>query len=173
MEARYNDHISMRKSPIAGQNPVLTKTADYALRALLVLARHGVGRSMPAESISELTGTPPNYTSKTLYALARAGLLRSMRGPSGGFALMNAPEQITISQIADVFADPPSIPRCLLGTGMCDADNPCAAHEQWKRVTAAARAPLDTTTLADLLADAGPVAITTTEGRIPLRSGAA
>lgn len=163
----------MRKSSDYGQNPVLTKTADYALRALLVLARHGVGRAMPAEGISDMTGTPPNYTSKTLYALARAGLLRSMRGPSGGFALVSDPADITIAQIADVFADAPRIPRCLLGTGMCDSDHPCAAHEQWTRVAAAARAPLLTTTLADLLADAGPVALTTPQRRIPLRSGAA
>lgn len=165
METGFKHHISMRKSLVTSPNPVLTKTADYALRALLVLARHGVGRSLPAESISEQTGTPPNYTSKTLYALARAGLLRSTRGPHGGFALMNAPGEITIAQVADVFADPPGISRCLLGTTMCDATNPCAAHERWKRVTAAARAPLDTTTLADLLVDAGPAGTTTPAGR--------
>ena len=163
----------MRNSSIAVPTSVLTKTAEYALRSLLVLARHGVGRSMPAEQIAELTGTPPNYTSKTLYALARAGLLRSMRGPTGGFALINDPAEVSIARIADVFAEPASIPRCLMGTGACDAANPCAAHHQWKRLAAAARLPLVQTTLADLLADAEPVALPTSEGRIPLHSGAA
>lgn len=164
----------MRKSVLHGtQHPVLTKTGDYALRALLVLARHGVGRSMSADAIAELTGTPPNYTSKTLYALARAGLLRSMRGPTGGFALAVPPETVAIAQIADVFADPPARPRCLLGTGPCDSKNPCTAHAQWCRVASAAREPLLTTTIADLLADAGLVEASPSEGRIPLRSGAA
>ena len=163
----------MRNSPIGGRTPVLSKTADYALRALLVLARHGVGRTLSADTIAELTGTPPNYTGKTLYALARAGLLRSMRGPTGGFALAEDPASITIAEIADVFADPPATPRCLLGTGLCDAADPCAAHAHWKRVAAAARAPLVETTIASLLVDAGPVVVPTSEGRIPLRSGAA
>lgn len=164
----------MRNSVVPGnQHPVLTKTADYALRALLVLARHGVGRPMPADVIAEMTGTPPNYTSKTLYALARAGLLRSTRGPTGGFALVAGPETISIARIMDVFSDPPARPRCLLGTGPCDHTNPCAAHASWTRVASAVRQPLVTTTLADLLEDAGPVEVQPSEARIPLRSGAA
>lgn len=164
----------MRKSVLHGtQHPVLSKTTDYALRALLVLARHGAGRPMSADAIADLTGTPPNYTSKTLYALARAGLLRSMRGPSGGFSLAVPPGTITIAQIMDVFADPPAHPRCLMGARACDAENPCAAHAHWTRVTSAAREPLNTTTVADLLVDAEPVEERNTEVRIPLRSGAA
>lgn len=164
----------MRNSVAPGnQHPVLSKTADYALRALLVLARHGTGRSMPADVIAELTGTPPNYTSKTLYALARAGLLRSTRGPSGGFALAVGPDAISIARIMDVFSDPPVRPRCLLGTGPCDHRNPCAAHSSWTRVAAAVREPLVTTTLADLLEGAGPVEVPPSDARIHVRSGAA
>ena len=163
----------MRKSPSHGDHPVLTKTADYALRAILVLARHGRGRWMPADTIAELTGTPPNYTSKTLYALTRAGLLRSMRGPSGGFALTADPATVTVASIADVFAEPVQAPSCLLGARQCDGTNPCAAHHAWTRMTAAAREPLRTTTIADLLVDAEPVELTPQEDGIPLRSGAA
>lgn len=152
---------------------MLTKTADYALRALLVLARHGRGRWLPADTIAELTGTPPNYTSKTLYALARAGMLRSMRGPTGGFALAMDAAEITIASIADVFAEPATTPACLLGARPCNSEHPCAAHDQWVRMTTAAREPLRTTTVADLLVDAEPVELPPSEGRIPLRSGAA
>lgn len=152
---------------------MLTKTADYALRALLVLARHGRGRWLPADSIAELTGTPPNYTSKTLYALARAGLLRSMRGPTGGFALAVDPATVTVANIADVFAESVPAPRCLLGARPCDATDPCRAHEHWTRMTTAAREPLRTTTIADLLADAEPVEASRPDERIHLRSGVA
>lgn len=149
--------MGMRKSPSVGEHPVLSKTADYALRALLVLGRRGMTRPLPAEAIAELTGTPPNYTSKTLYALARAGLLRSMRGPTGGFALARPPEAITVAEIVDVFADAPRTPQCLLGTGPCNGANPCSAHLQWKHVTHAARAPFLATTIADLLVGAPPL----------------
>ena len=143
----------MRNSTDFGHHRVLSKTGDYALRALLVLARRGVGRPLSAEMLAELTGAPANYMGKTLHALARAGLVRGTRGPTGGFALVVAPEAITISRIADVFAEAPRLRRCLLGTGDCDAANPCAAHHRWTRVASATREPLTTTTLADLIAD--------------------
>lgn len=147
-----NHHIHMRNAPtFSREQPVLPRTADHALRALIVLARHGVGQSLSAVRICELTGTPRNYTGKTLHALARAGFLRSTRGPTGGFALLRQPSAITLADIADVFAESPRAPQCLLGTGPCDPEHPCAAHAQWMRVAAAARAPLKTTTIADLL----------------------
>ena len=132
---------------------MLSRTAEHALRALLVLARREDAQPMPAEAIAELTGTPANYLGKTLNTLAKAGLLRCIRGPAGGFALAVPAESITVARIADVFTEPPANPRCLLGTGACDAAAPCAAHRRWKRLCAAARAPLIATTLADLLAD--------------------
>ena len=144
----------MRNSTDFGDHRVLTKTGDYALRALLVLARRGVGRPLPADALAEATGAPANYMGKTLHALARAGLVRGTRGPTGGFALAVAPEAITIARIADVFAEPPAARRCLLGTGPCSATNPCGAHHRWMRVVTAMREPLATTTIADLLADA-------------------
>jgi Rrf2 family protein len=98
-----------------------------------------------------MTGTPANYLGKTLYALMKAGILRSTRGPSGGFALAIDPAALTISQIVDVFSEPIGAPRCLLGTGLCDSSRPCDAHFHWKRVTNAAREPLRTTTVTDLL----------------------
>jgi Rrf2 family protein len=147
--------MSMRNSPSVANYTVLSKTAEYALRALLVLARHGVGRHLPADVIADATGTPGNYLSKTLYALGKAGLVRGSRGPTGGFALAVDPGSLTIAGIASVFSEPPAAPRCLLGTGLCDASRPCAAHYHWKRVLTAAREPLRSTTIADLLADIG------------------
>lgn len=148
----------MRNSAAPATHPVLSKTADYALRALLALARHGGGRLLAAETLAELTGAPANYMGKTLNALARAGLLRSARGPSGGFSLAVPAQSITIARIADVFGEPAARPRCLLGARACDPDDPCSAHQRWMRVATEAREPLVTTTIADLLADAAPVA---------------
>ncbi|HEX6059854.1 MAG TPA: Rrf2 family transcriptional regulator [Gemmatimonadaceae bacterium] len=145
----------MRNSTELGGHRVLTKTGDYALRALLVLAQRGVGRPLPADALAYAIGAPTNYMGKTLHLLARAGLVRGIRGPSGGFALAVEPDTISLARIADVFGEAPASRRCLLGTGPCNAAAPCAAHGRWMRVVNATREPLATTTLADLLADAG------------------
>ncbi|HEX8906653.1 MAG TPA: Rrf2 family transcriptional regulator, partial [Longimicrobiaceae bacterium] len=68
---------------------MLSKTAEYALRALLVLARRGArgGAAVRAEEIADAVGAPRNYMSKTLHALAKQGFVASARGPLGGFTL--------------------------------------------------------------------------------------
>jgi len=130
---------------------MLSQTADHAIRALLALARHGAGRSMRVEEIADRTGAPRNYLGKTLNALVKEGILRSARGPTGGFALAVPIETISVGRIADLFGEARPSPRCLLGTGPCDRDHPCAAHARWSAMLASARHPLDRTTLAQLL----------------------
>src|SRR5688500_7837013 len=106
---------------------MLTQTADHALRALLALARQGGDRPLRVEELAVLTGAPRNYLGKTLGALVKAGLLRSARGPLGGFSLAVAPAQITVSRVVDLFAEPRVERRCLMGDRPCDAAHPCVA----------------------------------------------
>lgn len=138
----------MQKSRFPG-DPVLSKTADYALRALLVLARSD--RAVTADEIAGLTGAPANYLGKTLGTMARAGLVRAARGRTGGFSLAATADSITVARIAQVFSEPREHRQCLLGTGRCNAADPCGAHHRWKRLMAAVSEPLEATTIADLL----------------------
>jgi Rrf2 family protein len=132
---------------------VLSFTADYALRAILLLARHPGQRSLRADEIAHATGAPRNYMAKTLNALAKAGLVTSARGPQGGFTLACAPDAMTIARVVDCFDEPRPQRRCLLGTSACDPARPCAAHGRWTAIKDARRTPLVCTTVADLLAD--------------------
>jgi Rrf2 family protein len=137
---------------------VLSATSDYALRAVLVLARAYGRRPVRADEVAAATGAPRNYLAKTLNALTKAGLVTSARGPQGGFALAVAPEALSLADVVGVFDEPRPQTRCLLGTAPCDPARPCAAHHCWTAITAARRAPLATTTVADLLAGRTPPA---------------
>jgi Rrf2 family protein len=143
----------MRNWSFPGGLTVLSHTADYALRAILLLARQADGRPLRAEAVADAIGAPRNYLAKTLNALARAGLVASARGPQGGFRLAVAPDALTLGRIVDLFDEPRPHGRCLLGARPCDPARPCAAHERWTAITAARRAPLDGTTVAELLGD--------------------
>lgn len=129
---------------------MLSCTSDYALRAVLVLAREQ-GRSMRADEIADSTGAPRNYLSKTLNALAKAGVLTSSRGPLGGFSLAVAPESLTIARVIDCFETRKPRTQCLLGGGLCDPAHPCSAHSVWTSITTTRREPLVSTTVADLI----------------------
>jgi Rrf2 family protein len=129
---------------------VLSSTADYALRAILVLAREYGRRPLRADEIADATGAPRNYMAKTLNALVKAGLLTSSRGPLGGFSLAISPRSLTLARVIDCFDEPRPHTHCLLGDKACDPTNPCAAHDVWSRITATRREPLASTTIADL-----------------------
>lgn len=118
---------------------MLSRTAEYAVRAVVVLARNH-GESLSASEIASTLGAPRNYLSKTLSILTRRGILRSTRGPGGGYALAAASGSLSVADIADVFADgSPEHARCLLSDAPCDAQRPCAAHRRWVSITLGAR----------------------------------
>ncbi|MEP6999853.1 MAG: Rrf2 family transcriptional regulator [bacterium] len=130
---------------------MLTRTAEYAVRAVIVLARHYGERAVSADEIASVLGAPRNYLSKTLNALARRGILTSARGPGGGFSLAIAPENLTVADVIDVFADSrPEGMRCLLADVACDPEHPCSAHERWTQITIDARQPLLRSVISDL-----------------------
>lgn len=129
---------------------MLSATADYALRALLFLARGGP-TPMKADVIARAIGAPPNYLSKTLNVLAREGIVASTRGPRGGFVLSVPSDQLTIGRIVRVFDDQPRDRRCLLRDAACNPETPCSAHQRWDAVSRAAREALAATSIAYLL----------------------
>ena len=128
------------------------RSADYALRALLFIARESRdGRYVRTEQIATATAMPANYTGKILNSLAREGLLTSSRGPAGGFRLARDAATITAAEIVDLFTAVPANRQCILGAAACSPRNPCEAHERWTAVLDAQRAPLAATTIASLI----------------------
>ena len=130
---------------------MLSRTAEYAVRAVIVLAREYGHRAVSADEIASILGAPHNYLSKTLNALARRGILTSARGPGGGFSLAVAPDVLTVADIVEVFADAnASDARCLLRDAPCDPAHPCATHGRWTALTRSAREPLLRTAISEL-----------------------
>lgn len=128
----------------------LSQTAEYALRAVLYLAQKTDVR-VTAEEIARALGAPANYMSKTLHQLARDGVVEGARGRTGGFRLALPAETLTVARVAETFSAAPTRPICLLGDRPCNARRPCKAHQRWTAVSRAMHAPLETTTIADLL----------------------
>ena len=131
---------------------MLSSTADYALRAILALARNAGAGALRADEIAEATGAPRNYMGKTLNALAKAGIVTSARGPLGGFRLARSAADLTVADVVALFDERPPKRHCLLGNRACDPIHPCTAHHRWTDIATARHVPLATTTVADLLA---------------------
>jgi Rrf2 family protein len=103
--------------------------------------------------VAAALGAPANYLSKILRRLAQKGLLRSVRGPHGGFELLVAPESLTTSELVEAVDEVVVHAHCLLGDRLCDPDDPCDAHVRWTTLMERVRRPLEDTSMADLLGD--------------------
>ena len=128
----------------------ISGTTQYALRAVLYVAEHGEEQPVRVDAIASGLNVPRNYLSKTLHTLARAGVLRSGRGPRGGFQLAAPADSISLADVAAPFDDLASR-RCLLGRNACGWKNPCSVHPRWEEVSNALQAFFRDTTVADLL----------------------
>lgn len=77
---------------------MFSMTTEYALRAAVFLGDQD-GDVQTSQKIAEATRTPARYASRVLHLLVEAGIASSQRGPSGGFQLTRAPEDITLLQV--------------------------------------------------------------------------
>lgn len=132
---------------------MLTDTAEYALRAVIYLARQEPGTRVSAAQVADDLELPRNYLSKILRRLARRGVLESTRGPAGGFRLVRSADELTLRATVEPFYDFSVDDQCLLGRRRCSDEDPCVAHHRWKGVVGDFRAFFRDTTVGDLLRD--------------------
>ncbi|MGO9600511.1 MAG: RrF2 family transcriptional regulator [Isosphaeraceae bacterium] len=128
--------------------------AEYACLALLALARHGPGAPpLRIREIAESHGIPERYLVQILLQLKGAGLVSSIRGASGGYRLARPPGQIALSDVLTAIDGPDTLQHEAVMDTLPAAR---ALARVWNRVRAAERGVLDSTTLAELIAEASP-----------------
>ncbi|HEY3313607.1 MAG TPA: Rrf2 family transcriptional regulator [Anaerolineales bacterium] len=81
----------------------LTTRSEYALLALVYLARNQSGEFISIDTIAKAQGIPPKFLEQLMLALKRAHLLRSTKGQHGGYALAKAPNQISLAEVIRLF----------------------------------------------------------------------
>ncbi len=128
----------------------MSRTAEHAVRAIIHLAINGP-EPVKASTIARELGAPANYMSKTLHALAGAGVVHSRRGPTGGFRLKADPETLTLARIIEVVDDPAPKDMCLVSGAPCSDVDSCHLHARWRVISNQVWDPLRSTTIADLL----------------------
>ena len=92
---------------------MFSQTVEYALRAMMHLASTG-GAAETGDKIASATRVPPGYLSKVMRDLVLAGLVRSFRGPNGGFCLARTVESITLLDVVSAVDGVQRIRTCPL-----------------------------------------------------------
>lgn len=150
----------MRSSTVPGygapcQTMWIARRTDYATRAVLALALAD-GGPLKLDEIAGTVEAPRSVLEQVMPALVAAGIVRSVRGPSGGYRLNVAPEELTVERVVRVFQGQ------LAPIGYATRKNPDEAPElverslkrTWVEVRDATIEILGRTTFADLAARA-------------------
>lgn len=128
----------------------LERRSDYAIRALIVLARaYGEGRRKTRE-IARTMDVPQGYLPQVMTPLIHGGLVRATAGRSGGYELACPPSEVTLLKVIELTEGPLAEDHCLLDGGPCDWDQVCPLHPLWMRAYASLQGELERTTFEEL-----------------------
>ena len=141
----------------------ISRLTDYGTMILVHLASRP-GRLCPASDVAAGTRVALPTVQKILKVLARAGLIVSMRGSGGGYALGRSAESISAADILDVLEGPVAITECSSADSHCELESMCQVGGAWQKINRSIRVALDDISLADLARPARdlPVAALTT-----------
>lgn len=115
----------------------ITRKTDYATRAVLALALgHQDGGLLSVHEIAERVGVPPSFLEQIMAQLRGAGIVRSERGPAGGYRLNHPPGKISLERVIRVFQGPLAPISCVTRTNPepCPMEVGCALQGVWAEV---------------------------------------
>lgn len=130
---------------------IYSSACEYAIRATTYLAtRHDTDELVKLKDISEAEDIPAPFLSSILQRLVTVGILRSARGPTGGYALVAPPSEVNLMDIKESVDGTAELDACAVGLGRCSDEMPCPLHDSWKPIREQIRTYLQTTTLAQM-----------------------
>ncbi len=97
---------------------LLNRDTDYAVRALLQIARKPSER-MPVSELAARLKIPHPFLRKIFQTLQKEGVVISSKGKGGGFALAAAPPEISLTRLMEIFQGPLELSGCLYRKNLC------------------------------------------------------
>ena len=134
----------------------ISSRGQYGVRAMAHLASRYGGGPVQVREIARVEQLSPKYLEQLLGRLRLGGLVRSVRGARGGYALARSPEAIKVREILVLLEGSLAPVGCLEGDTACSPESACRAHHLWSGLHDTVMRFLDSYTLADVAAQARP-----------------
>lgn len=114
----------------------ISTKGQYGLEALLDLAVHGDGGHINIKSIAERQNLSEKYLEQIFSVLKRNGIVTSIRGAQGGYALAKRPEDITVREVLNALEGPLSPVACVVEGQhtSCDRYDFCVTRTFWSKI---------------------------------------
>ncbi len=127
-----------------------SEAANLAIHALAYLANNPDSQPVSTAQVAQTMGASENHLSKVFQRLTKAGLVKSVRGPTGGFSLAWEPKDITLLEIYEAIDGALQKEACILGHSDCDRKE-CVFGDLVSSVQHQVDGYLSKTTLLDLI----------------------
>ncbi len=132
----------------------LSTRARYGLKAMVDLALRYGGGMVSIATLANLQGISDAYLEQLIAALRKAGLVVSVRGAQGGYALSRPPEEINVDEVLQALEGSTAVMDCVGTKGnICDNACSCSARPLWLKLQNRIDEVLRNTTLADMAED--------------------
>lgn len=132
----------------------LTSKGRYAVTAILDLAFHEQAGPVSLSHISQRQDISLSYLEQLFTRLRKNDLVKSTRGPGGGYSLNRPPRRIAVAEVIAAVDEPIDTTRCS-GAGNCQDGEQCLTHDLWTDLGRRIHAFLGEITLQDLLDEEG------------------
>ena len=124
----------------------------YALRLMLDLASNDSGTPIRLKDVAKRQGISEEYLEQIISILNKAGFVRSVRGPQGGYSLSRTPADYTVGMILRLTEGSLCPVDCAAEeNGSCDREETCVTRMLWKKLDDAISSVVDHVSLEELL----------------------
>lgn len=114
---------------------IYSKTCEYAIRAVLYLAKQPEGRMILVRQIADAEGIPQHFLSKIMQTLARYHIVSSQKGKHGGLKLARDPSEISLFDVVEAIDGTEKFYNCLINMSVsCPQEEPCSLHDAWDSI---------------------------------------
>jgi len=133
----------------------LTRATNYAVRALVEIARCGSPECADLRSLARKMKAPEAFLAKVFQRLKRAGLVEGTRGAHGGYRLARDAAEMTVRDVVEAIEGRTTLSACLSredrpGTKPCPRESKCGARRLWSRLEGRLNEVLDSETIGGL-----------------------
>jgi len=132
----------------------LSKSFGYALRGILYIAvMQDENRKVQIDEIATKLSVPKHFLGKIMQQIVKAGLLKSTKGPYGGFSLAAETLNTPVIKLVEITDGMEQFSMCVLSFKYCNGLNPCPLHFEMENVKKNYLNVFSKNTLGDLLKD--------------------
>lgn len=131
---------------------LFSKTFGYAIRGILYVAMSNDDKTrVQLDEIAEKLSVPRHFLGKVMKDLVKEDILRSMKGPYGGFYIHEKTMGTTLMELSRLTGDRNVFESCVLRLRKCNASSPCPMHKHVDAMRNEWQNLLATTTIGDLM----------------------